>query len=88
MRARGAGAYMHCTAGAIIAGCTIYEQLKDDVENLNIIGEAVDDPYTFSSGLGIDVICNIEYPDDKHSKSVSPYTKEELAKSLQEFGEL
>ena len=37
-----------------------YEELKDNVkkrynEKLNIIGEAVDDPYTFSSGLGIDV---------------------------------
>ena len=47
-----------------------YEQLKDDVkkrynEKLNIIGEAVDDPYIFSSGLGIDVMelmPNIEYP--------------------------
>ena len=38
-----------------------YEQLKDDIkkrynEKLNIIGEAVDDPYTFSSGLGIDLM--------------------------------
>ena len=45
-----------------------YERLKDDIkktynEKLNIIGEAVDDPYTFSSGLGIDDMPSIEYPD-------------------------
>ena len=42
-----------------------YEQPKVDVkkrynEKLNITGEA--DPYTFSSGLGIDAMPNIEYP--------------------------
>ena len=45
-----------------------YERLKDDVkkrynEKLNIIGEAVDDPYAFSSGVGIDGMPSIEYPD-------------------------
>jgi len=62
-----------------------YEQLKDDVkkrynEKLNIIGEAVDDPYTFSSGLGIDAMPNIEYPDIYNFliNTPSPYTKEEL----------
>ena len=62
-----------------------YEQLKDEVkkrynEKLNIIGEAVDDPYTFSSGLGIDVMPNIEYPDIYNFliNTPSPYTKEEL----------
>ena len=46
-----------------------YEQLQDDVkkrynDKLSSIGEGVDDPYTFSSGLGItDDMPNIEYPD-------------------------
>ena len=67
-----------------------YEQLKDAVEKrynkLNIIGEAVDDPYTFSSGLGIDVM---EYPDIYNFliNTPSPYTKEVLKayKSLEGY---
>ena len=62
-----------------------YEQLKDDVkkrynEKLNIIVEAVYDPYTFSSGLGIDAMPNIEYPDIYNFliNTPSPYTKEGL----------
>ena len=71
-----------------------YERLKDDVkkrynEKLNIIGEAVDDPYTFSSGLGIDDMPSIEYPDIYNFLINTPslYTKEELKayKSLEGY---
>ena len=44
-----------------------YQQLQDDErynDKLSSIGEGVDDPYTFSSGLGItDDMPSIEYPD-------------------------
>ena len=71
-----------------------YEQLKDNVkkrynEKLNIIGEAVDDPYTFNSGFEIDVMTNIEYPDIYNFliNTPSPYTKEEFKayKSLEGY---
>jgi len=59
-----------------------YVQLKDDVkkrynEKLNIAGEAVDDPYTFSSGLGIDAMPSIDIYNFLIN-TPSPYTKEEL----------
>ena len=49
----------------------------------------MDDPYTFSSGLWIDVMPNIEYPDIYNFliNTPSPYTKEELKayKSLEGY---
>ena len=60
-----------------------YEQLTDDAnkgynEKLNTLGEAVDDPYTFSS-IGVNVMPNIEYLDIYNFliNTPSPYTKED-----------